>query len=115
MENEKDYCESISPEIFNKWFIEDFGNGTEFTKIELVKKNFTHNWSDETKSEYSSIYIKIEAKIKQSFILNRTGYFRVHYIDFSERKAIGFIYIENFKDVLADYSNFKDNHKLVLS
>ena len=97
-ETKEYYRKKLKPENFKSWFIEDFGTGAEFTKIDLVKKeNF---FEDGKKALWDSINIEIEVYIKSSIFLNRTLYFEVHFVDFDKKKVSGYIQKERFADVL---------------
>jgi len=109
MKTNEYYREALKLEDFNTWFIEDFGTGAEFTKIDLVKKeNF---FNDGSKCEYDSINIEIEVYIKSSIFLNRTLYFKVHFVDFDKKKVSGYVLKEHFKNVLSNQNLVIDDER----
>jgi hypothetical protein len=92
------YSQKLQKKDFNDWFINDFYI-FDFKDIDFVIKKCIYTFDGRT-TESKWSYIKIEGQFDCSCFLNRTGYFRVHYISFEEKKITGSVYEENLESVL---------------
>jgi hypothetical protein len=92
------YSQNLLKENFVDWFIEEFYTFN-FECIEFVIKQFIFTNSNETTTKSLHAHIKIVGQFDCNIFLNRTGYLKVHYIDFLKKEIIGYIYEENFSSV----------------
>jgi hypothetical protein len=93
------YSQKLQKEDFKNWFIEDFYI-FDIKCIDFVIKKNIFTFEDGRTTETMWSCIKIEGRFGYNIFLNRTGYFRIHYIDFQEKEVTGSIYEENMESVL---------------